>query len=324
MSAAEDAAGAPRRTFYPAIEPRETGWLDAGIHQIYFEESGNPDGKPVIFVHGGPGAATSPVHRRFFDPDAYRIVLFDQRGCGKSTPHAELGENTTQNLIADIESLREKLAIDRWMVFGGSWGSTLGLAYAITHPGRVSELIVRGIFTVRQAELDWLYQSGLDALFPDIHEQFLAPIPADERGDMLGAYHRRLTGEDRAVALECAKAWSVWEGSTITLLPDEKLMSEFAGDDFALALARIESHYFINKAFFESDGWILDNLAPIRHIPGAIVQGRYDAVTPVTTAWALHKAWPEADLTIVPDAGHAQTEPGNADALIRATDRFRA
>lgn len=316
-------AGGARRTFYPKIEPHRVEHLDTGLHRVYFEESGSPDGKPAIFVHGGPGAATSPIHRRFFDPDAYRIVLFDERGCGKSTPHAELRENTTWDLIADMERIRETLGIDKWMVFGGSWGSTLGLAYAITHPDRVSELIVRGIFTVRQTELDWLYQSGLDALFPDLHERFVAPIPEDERNDMLGAYHRRLTGEDRAVALECAKAWSVWEGATITLLPDESLLAEFAGDDFALALARLEAHYFVNKAFFETDGWILENVARIHDIPGTIVQGRYDAVTPVRTAWALHQAWPEAAFTIVADAGHAQTEPGIADALIRATDGFR-
>jgi proline iminopeptidase len=317
------AAVETRRTFYPKIEPRRAEHLDTGLHQVYFEESGNPAGKPVIFIHGGPGAATSPIHRRFFDPDAYRIVLFDERGCGKSTPHAELRENTTWDLIADMERIRETLGIDKWMVFGGSWGSTLGLAYAITHPDRVSELIVRGIFMVRQVELDWLYQSGLNALFPDLYERFVAPIPKAERGDMLGAYHRRLTGDDRAVALECAKAWSVWEGGTITLLPDEGLMTEFAGDDFALALARIEVHYFINKAFFETDAWLLENVGRIRGISGAIVQGRYDAVTPVTTAWALHKAWPEAAFTIVPDAGHAQTEPGITDALVRTTDRFR-
>ena len=315
--------GGVRRSFYPEIEPHRAEHQDTGLHQVYFEESGDPGGKPAIFVHGGPGAATSPIHRRFFDPQAYRIVLFDQRGCGNSTPHAELRENTTRDLIADMERIRETLGIDQWMVFGGSWGSTLGLAYAITHPDRVSELIVRGIFTVRQIELDWLYRSGLDALFPDLHERFVAPIPVAERHDMLGAYHRRLTGEDRTVALECAKAWSVWEGGTITLLPDQSLLAEFAGDDFALALARIEAHYFVNKAFFETDGWILDNVERIRHIPGAIVQGRYDAVTPVRTAWALHNAWPEATFTIVPDAGHAQTEPGIADALIRATDGFR-
>ena len=312
-----------RRSFYPKIEPRHTEHLDTGRHQVYFEESGNPDGKPVIFVHGGPGAATSAIHRRFFDPDAYRIVLFDQRGCGKSTPHAELDENTTWDLIADMERIRERLGIARWMVFGGSWGSTLGLAYAITHADRVSELVIRGIFTVREVELEWLYQSGLDALFPDLYEQFLAPIPEDERHDMLSAYHRRLTGDDRMVALACAKAWSVWEGGTITLLPDEGLLAEFADDEFALALARIEAHYFVNKSFFETDAWILDNVERIREIPGAIVQGRYDSVTPVRTAWALHKAWPGAALTIVPDAGHAQTEPGIADALIRATDGFR-
>ena len=316
-------AGSARRTFYPEIEPHRAEHLDTGLHQVYFEESGNPAGKPVIFVHGGPGAATSPIHRRFFDPAAYRIVLFDERGCGKSTPHAELRENTTWDLIADMERIREILGVERWMVFGGSWGSTLGLAYAITHPDRVSELVVRGIFTVRETELDWLYQSGLDALFPDLHAEFLAPIPEDERDDMLGAYHRRLTGEDRALALECAKSWSVWEGGTITLLPDEGLLAEFADDAFAVALARLEAHYFVNKAFFETDGWILDNVERIRHIPGAIVQGRYDAVTPVRTAWALHQAWPEAAFTIVPDAGHAQTEPGIADALIRATDGFR-
>lgn len=312
------------RGFYPKIEPNSTRHLRVSdLHQIYVEESGNPEGKPVLFVHGGPGAATKPTYRRFFDPEVYRIILFDQRGCGKSLPHAELRENTTWDLVADIEKIREHLGVDKWMLFGGSWGSTLSLTYAETHPDRVSELIVRGIFTVRLQEMHWLYQSGLDALFPDEQEKFLAPIPNAERDDVLSAYYRLLTSDYPDVVRECAKAWSIWEGSTITLLPDPKTVTEFAAEDFAIALARIETHYFVNAGFFETDGWILDNVHRIRQIPGIIVQGRYDVVAPVTTAWSLHKAWPEADFVIVPDAGHAQTEPGIVHELVTATDRFR-
>ncbi len=312
------------RTFYPAIEPFRTGRLPvSGGHDLYFEESGKKDGKPVVFLHGGPGAGTEPKHRRFFDPSVYRIVLFDQRGCGKSTPHASLDENTTWDLVADIEKLRETLGIDRWQVFGGSWGSTLAVAYAETHPDRVTELVLRGIFLLRKQEIDWFYQRGASAIFPDAWEGYLAPIPEAERDDLLHAYYRRLTSPDGAVQQAAARAWSVWEGSTSCLTPSKDLIARTAEDLFSLAFARIECHYFVNDAWIAPPRDLLGNVARIRHIPGVIVQGRYDVVCPMESAWALHRAWPEAKLHVVGDAGHSANEPGITHELISATDRFR-
>jgi proline iminopeptidase len=311
-------------TFYPEIEPHRTGMLQVSdLHEIYFEESGNPQGKPVVFVHGGPGGGTEPRQRRFFDPSVYRIVLFDQRGCGKSRPHAELRENTTWDLVDDMERLRVHLGIDVWQVFGGSWGSTLALAYAEKHPARVTELVLRGIFLLRKQEIDWFYQRGADAIFPDAWEQYLAPIPEAERGDMMRAYHARLTRADPAVQREAARAWSVWEGRTSCLYENPDLVAKSAADGFSLAFARIECHYFVNGGFFDKDTLLLDDVHKIRHIPTVIVQGRYDVVCPPESAWALHRAFPEADLRIVPDAGHSAFEPGNLRELIAATDRFR-
>ena len=315
---------AERRTLYPGIEPYRTGRLQVStLHEIYWEESGNPCGKPVVFVHGGPGGGTEPKQRRFFDPAAYRIVLFDQRGSGKSTPYASLVDNTTQHLVADMEQLRAHLDIDRWQVFGGSWGSTLALAYAEAHPTRVSELVLRGIFLLRKIEIDWFYQRGCDALFPDAWEDYIAQIPVDERGDMIRAYHKRLTGDDPVVRVEAAKAWSIWEGRTSCLHSNADLIARTADGEFALAFARIECHYFVNNGFFEKDTQLLDEIGKIRHIPTVIVQGRYDVVCPMESAWALHRAFPEADLRIAPDAGHSAFEPGNVHELITATDRFR-
>jgi len=313
------------RALYPEIEPYDSGFLQVSpLHRMYYEQCGNPGGKPVVFLHGGPGAGCSPKARRFFDPAHYRIVLFDQRGCGRSTPHAELTDNTTWHLVADIERLREHLGIDRWQVFGGSWGSTLALAYAQTHPERASELVLRGIFMLRRWELEWFYQKGCDALYPDAWETYLAAIPEVERGDLMSAYHRRLTGADPVAQLEAAKAWSVWEGSTSFLLPDPQHIAGTAVDAFALAFARIECHYFVNGGFFEQEDQLLRNAGRLRGIPAVIVQGRYDVVCPMRSAWDLHRAWPEADLRIVPDAGHSAFEPGIAHELIEATDRFRS
>lgn len=311
------------RTFYPEIEPFRSGFLQVSeLHRVYWEESGNPRGTPVVFVHGGPGGGTDPKHRRFFDPTAYRIVLFDQRGCGRSTPHAELRENTTPDLVADMERIREHLGIPRWVVFGGSWGSTLGLAYAEAHPDRVRALVLRGIFLLRKTEIDWFYQDGASRLFPDAWEHYLAPIPPAERGDLLHAYHRRLTSADPRVRLEAARAWSIWEGSTSTLFPDEDLVARTGEEEFALAFARIENHYFVNNGFMD-EGQLLRDVDRIRHLPTVIVQGRYDVVCPMDSAWALHRAFPEAKLVVVQDAGHSAMEPGITHALIEATDRFR-
>jgi len=313
-----------RRTFYPELEPYRTGTLQVSdLHKIYFEESGNPDGKPVVFVHGGPGGGTEPKQRRFFDPRAYRIVLFDQRGCGKSLPHAELRENTTWDLVADMERLREHLGVARWQVFGGSWGSTLALAYAETHPDRVTELVLRGIFLLRKQEIDWFYHRGADAMFPDACEDYLSPIPEGERGDLLRAYYQRLTHADPDVQLAAARAWSIWEGRTSCLHENADLVAKSGRVAFSLAFARIECHYFVNGGFFAKDTLLLDQVDKIRHIPTVIVQGRYDVVCPMESAWALHRAFPEADLRVVPDAGHSAYEPGNLHELILATDRFR-
>jgi proline iminopeptidase len=313
-----------RRIFYPELQPFNRGRLRVSdLHELYFEECGNPAGKPALVLHGGPGGGISPFLRQMHDPAAYRIVLFDQRGCGQSTPHAALEENTTWHLVEDIETLRRHLRIERWQVAGGSWGSTLALAYAETHPERVTELIVRGIFTLRRSEIRWFYQQGADALFPDAWEAFVAPIPPEEHGDLLGAYHRRLTGADPAEQLACARAWSQWEGATLSLLPDEKRVNEFGTERFALAFARIECHYFMNGGFFLQDDQLLAEAHRLKPIPGVIIQGRYDVVTPPVTAWDLHRAWPGAQFIMVADAGHTATEPGITDALVRATDRFR-
>ncbi len=312
-----------RRTLYPPIEPYDHGMLVVSpVHTLYYEQSGNPSGKPVLFVHGGPGGGTDPRHRRFFDPARYRIVLFDQRGCGRSTPHASLEDNTTWDLVSDMEKVRAAVGVDRWQVFGGSWGSTLALAYAQRHADRVTELVLRGIFLLRRWELDWFYQGGASRMFPAEWQKFLQPIPVEERGDLLRAYHTRLTGSDPDVALACARAWSVWEGSTSCLFQDPDLITKMDGGHFALAFARIEAHYFVNGGFFARETELLDGVAHIRNIPGVIVQGRYDVVCPAESAWDLARAWPEARLVIVPDAGHSAMEPGILDALVRATDGF--
>lgn len=313
----------PLRQPYPEIEPFDSGFLSVSpLHTLYYEQSGNPNGKPVVFLHGGPGGGTNAKCRRFFDPAVYRIVLFDQRGCGKSTPHAELADNTTWDLVADIERVREHLGIDRWQVFGGSWGSTLALAYAQTHPDKVTELVLRGIFLLRRSELEWFYQQGCNALYPDAWETYLAAIPEVERGDLISAYHRRLTSPDAATRVAAARAWSVWEGATSFLWQDASHIESSAEDEFALAFARIECHYFVNGGFFEHDDQLLRNVDRIRDIPTVIVQGRYDVVCPLRSAWDLHRAWPEAELRIVQDAGHSAFEPGIMHQLLEATDRF--
>jgi proline iminopeptidase len=312
------------REFFPEIEPYRTKHLKvSALHTIYVEEVGNPEGVPVLFLHGGPGGGLTPSYRRFFDPRHYRVVLFDQRGAGKSTPYAELAENTTWDLVRDIETIREDLGIRRWIVFGGSWGSTLGLAYAETHPERCTALILRGIFLLRRKELLWFYQEGASWLFPDAWEDYLAPIPEGERGDMISAYYQRLTGNNLAVQLACARAWSQWEARTISLLPDPARVSQFGEDRFALAFARIECHYFKHRGFLGADDQLLAQATELKGIPGAIVHGRYDVATPLANAWDLHKVWQEAELTIVPDAGHTAVEPGIARALVAATQKFR-
>ncbi|MET4568367.1 prolyl aminopeptidase [Rhodanobacter soli] len=313
----------PLRSLYPEIEPFDSGFLSVSpLHTLYYEQCGNPNGKPVVFLHGGPGGGTNAKCRRFFDPAVYRIVLFDQRGCGKSKPHAELTDNTTWDLVADIERVRERLGVERWQVFGGSWGSTLALAYAQTHPDKVSELVLRGIFMLRRWELEWFYQKGCDALYPDAWETYLNAIPEVERGDLMSAYHRRLTSPDAKTRTDAARAWSVWEGATSFLWQDKSHIESSAEDEFALAFARIECHYFVNGGFFEHDDQLLRNIERIRNIPAVIVQGRYDVVCPLRSAWDLHRAWPEADLHIVQDAGHSAFEPGIVHELVEATDRF--
>ncbi|GAB3741444.1 prolyl aminopeptidase [Silanimonas algicola] len=309
---------------YPDIEPFDTGTLQVDRrHRLYFEQCGNPNGKPVVLLHGGPGAGCGPKMRRFHDPDHYRIVLFDQRGAGRSTPHADLVDNTTQALVADIEKLRTHLGIERWQVFGGSWGSTLALAYAQAHPDRVTELVLRGIFMLRRWELEWFYQEGASRLFPDAWQQYLDGIPAVERGDLISAYHRRLTHEDPAVRLAAARRWSVWEAATSFLRQDPDFMSGHEEEAFALAFARIEAHYFVNGGFFEHDDQLLRDAHRIRHIPGTIVHGRYDVVCPVQNAWDLKAAWPEAQLHIAPTSGHSAFEPEIASLLVDATNAYR-
>ncbi|MDM5148171.1 prolyl aminopeptidase [Candidatus Persebacteraceae bacterium Df01] len=308
---------------YPAGKPFNVGTLPvSSLHTLAFSEYGNPKGKPAVYLHGGPGAGSSPSMAEFFNPQRYRIVLFDQRGCGHSTPHAELRENTTWDLVADIEILRHYLKIDKWLVCGGSWGSSLALAYAQTHPRAVSEIIVRGIFTLRRRELLWFYQEGANWLFPDLWEEFIAPIPPAERGDIISAYHRRLTGDDEKIKIVCARAWSRWEAATLSFSPNPTRVEDFSDTDFALAFARIESHYFVNAGFFSHDGQLLDNAYKLATIPGVIVQGRYDVITPAKTAWELSRRWSQAKLILVNDAGHAANEPGIATAITEATDNF--
>jgi proline iminopeptidase len=314
------------RTLYPEIEPYDSGRLKVSpVHELYYEQCGNPQGKPAVFLHGGPGAGLVADYRRFFDPDAYRVVLFDQRGSGQSTPHASLEDNTTGHLVEDIEKLREHCGINQWLVFGGSWGSTLALAYAETHPERVNALVLRGIFLGRPDETRWFYEDsrGASAIFPDGWEDFVSLIPENERSDMIGAYYRRLISDDASVRNEAARAWSIWESSALRLLPDQDLVDEFSEPEKAAALARIECHYFMNDCFFETDNYLIENVNRIRNIPAVIVHGRYDIICPLTSAWELHRAWPEAAFTIIPDAGHATAEPGITDALVTATDSFR-
>jgi len=316
------------RTLYPPIEPYDSGLLAVSDgNSMYWEVCGNPDGKPAVMVHGGPGGGCTADHRRQFDPEAYRIVLFDQRNCGRSKPHAadpevSLEANTTWHLVADMERLREHLGIERWLVFGGSWGCALSLAYAQTHPERVTELVIRGIFTLRPFELYWFYQEGASLLFPDLWEGYLAPIPEDEREDLITAYRSRLNSPDREERITAARAWAQWEGATITLLPDHDNVEEFGDPDYAVAFARIENHYFVHEGFFGEEQ-LIAGVDKIRHIPAVIVQGRYDVCTPPATAWDLHRAWPEAEFHMVPDAGHAYNEPGILHRLIEATDGFR-
>lgn len=311
----------PRRDLFPEIESYASGWMSTGgPHEVWYEESGNPQGRPVVVLHGGPGGAVNPGMRRFFDPKKWRIVMFDQRGCGKSKPNASLDDNTTWTLIEDIERLRELLGIDRWAVFGGSWGSTLAMAYAITHPERVQSLLLRGIFLLTKPELRWFYQEGASNIFPDAWERFVEPITEDERHDLMGAYYKRLTGPDKAERDRCAVAWSSWEGETVSVQGPDARPDKFADPEFAVAFARIECWYFMNGGFFPEENWILRNVARMRHIPAWIAQGRFDVVTPISGAWSLHRAWPEAKLDVIADAGHASTEPGIVDSLIRATD----
>lgn len=312
------------KDFFSPIEPTQTGMLKVSdLHTLYWEECGNPKGNPVVFLHGGPGGGVNEDQRRFFDPKIYRIILFDQRGSGKSTPCAELEGNTTWELVKDIEKVREMLNIQKWIVFGGSWGSTLALTYAISHPDRVKGLILRGIFLCRPSEIQWFYQEGASQIFPDVWDSYLAPIPVAERGDLVKAYYKRLTSSDSAVRLEAAKAWSKWEAATSRLIVDPSSIDEFDEPEYALSFARIECHYFINNAFFPTNNWILENIEKIRHIPGFIVQGRYDVVCPARSAWDLHKVWPEAEFHFSVDAGHAAAEPGTRSLLIEATEKFK-
>lgn len=316
--------GEVRKDLYPQIEPFNKGFLKVSdIHEVYYEESGKKDGKPVIFLHGGPGGGTSGRDRRYFDPTVYRIVLMDQRGAGESKPAAELKDNTTWHLVADIEKLREHLKIDKWVVFGGSWGSTLSLAYAETHPDRVKALVLRGIFTLRRSELVWYYQKGASHIFPDVWDKYLEPIPEVERHDLMSAYYRRLTGDDEKEKLLCAQRWSNWEMATSRLIQDKDLLKRAEMDTWALQFARIECHFFVHGGWFKSNSQLLDDVSKIKHIPCTIVQGRYDVVCPMDTAWELHKRWPEADFHIIDDAGHSTKEPGICAKLVEATEKYK-
>jgi proline iminopeptidase len=322
MAAKEQGRMSGLRGLYPSIEPFDSGMLDVGDgHRIYWERVGTKGAKPAVFLHGGPGGATAPDYRRVFDPARYDVILFDQRGCGKSTPYASIEANTTWHLVADIERLREMCGFEKWLVFGGSWGSTLALAYSETHPERVSELVVRGVYTLTRAELEWYYQFGVSEMFPDKWEQFLAPIPVEERGDLMAAYRKRLTGSDRQAQIEAARAWSIWEGETITLLPQPEVSGKFHQDGFALAFARIENHYFVHAGWLE-EGQLIRDAHKLKGIPGVIVHGRYDMPCPARYAWQLHKGWPEAEFFLIEGAGHAYSEPGILDRLIYATDKF--
>ena len=311
-------------SLYGEIEPFDRGRLKVDdIHSVYYEQCGNPEGKPAVFLHGGPGGGCNSIHRRFWDPATYRIILFDQRGCGRSTPLAELRNNTTWHLVDDMERLREHLGVERWQLFGGSWGSTLSLAYAQTHCERVTEMVLRGIFLLRRRELDWYYRDGASRIFPEAWEQFVAPIPVEERDDLFRAYYRRLTSENASERLAAARAWSMWEGNTSRLIPDGTLIAKMGESRFAEAFARIECHYFVNDGFFEDDQRLLKGVDRIRHIPAVIVQGRYDVVCPAESAYALHKACPKSELKVVPNAGHSALEEGIASCLVDATERFK-
>jgi proline iminopeptidase len=310
------------RDLYPKIKPYASHHIEVGSgHRLYVEESGEPEGIPVVFVHGGPGAGCSPYHRCFFNPEKYRIILFDQRGSGHSSPHASLVDNTTQHLVADMETVREQLGIKQWLLFGGSWGSTLSLVYAETHPQRVLGLILRGIFLCRAHEIKWFYQEGASHIFPDYWEAFLKPIPNDERSDMVAAYYRRLTSKNELERMSAAKAWAQWEGRTSTLHPSKTVVDHFTKPHNALSLARIECHYFQNNSFLQPNQ-ILNNIGELAEVPGVIVQGRYDVVCPMQSAWDLYKAWDQVEMQIIPDAGHSALEAGIIDALVRATDDF--
>lgn len=314
-----------RRTLYPRIEPRKVGRLQVSdLHELYWEECGNAAGLPVVALHGGPGGGSSPEMRRFFDPRKYRIILFDQRGCGRSSPHSELRENTTWDLVSDIEALREHLGVDKWLVFGGSWGSTLALAYAAKHRDRVLGLLLRGIFLLRESEIRWFYQEGASHIFPDAFERYVAPIPVAERSDLLDAFYRRLTGDSPAVRAEAAAAWARWEGETLSIQGPQQRPPRFDEADFLDAFARIECHYFRHKGFFERDGWLLEAAAHFGDLPGVIVHGRYDVITPLSSAWDLARAWPAAVLKIIPDAGHSSLEPGIVSELVKASDMLAA
>ena len=308
---------------FPNIEPFNTFYLPVSdLHTIYVEESGNKNGKPVIFLHGGPGGGVDPKYRRYFNPDKWHIIMFDQRGCGKSTPFAELKENTTWDLVDDIEKIRNHLSIDRWVIYGGSWGSTLSLAYSQTYPDSCKALILRGIFLVRKKEIHWFYQEGASKIFPDNWQSFVAPIPIEKRNNLLEAYYNLLIGEDSSKKIEAAKAWSTWEGSTVRLIQDKDFIGDFSDEKFAEAFARIECHYFMNNAWFNSDNHLIENVDKIRHIPAVIVHGRYDIICPVENAWELHQAWPESELHIIPDAGHSIFEEGIKDKILEYTEKF--
>ena len=311
-----------RLNLYPEIKPYDSGFMDVDEHQVYYEQCGNPDGKPAVFLHGGPGGGGSEEVRRFFNPDIYRIIVFDQRGCGRSKPHGCLENNTTWDLVSDIELLRKKLDINKWLVFGGSWGSTLSLAYAQTHPDSVSELVLRGIFLLRKEELKWFYQDGSSRIFPEAWQEFVEIIDENERDDLMGAYHRIFNSDDKAKKLAAAIAWTKWEASTISLSYNPATVEEMSDPEFALAFALIENHYFINKGWFKNENQLIENIDIIRSIPSVIVQGRYDAVCPMKTAWELSEAWPEAEMVVAPSSGHTAFEAEITDALIRATDRF--
>lgn len=314
----------PLVEFFPPIEPFHSEFLKVSdLHTVYVEQCGNPKGRPVLFLHGGPGGGCSPDHRRFFDPNHYRIILFDQRGSGRSTPAAELKDNSTWHLVDDIEKIRKHLDIQDWIVFGGSWGSTLALSYAISHTDKVKGLILRGIFLCRPSEINWFYQEGASHIFPDIWDRYYNHIPANERHDFVTAYYKRLTDPNPDIRLQAAKIWSQWEAATSRLYVSPESIEEFEDPTYALQFARIECHYFTNNSFFKTDNFLLENVEKIRHIPTCIVQGRYDVVCPARSAWELHKAWPETELFFIADAGHAAAEPGIRSKLIQMTNKFK-